>query len=73
MSHSSLRNLISYFKKCVDHLKETEFSFDVLYLSKTCAFGLRVKEELELRAASPKVDSFRNKNKWKKEPPFLFT
>ena len=73
MSHSSLRNLISYFKKCVDHLKETEFSFDVLCLSKTCAFGLRVKEELELRAASPKVDSFRNKNKWKKEPPFLFT
>ena len=53
MSHSSLRNLISYFKKCVDHLKETEFSFDVLCLSKTCAFGLRVKEELELRAASP--------------------
>ena len=73
MSHSSLRNLISYFKKCVDHLKETEFSFDVLYLCKTCAFDLRVKEELELRAASPKVDSFRNKNKWKKEPPFLFT
>ena len=63
MSHSSLRNLISYFKKCVDHLKETEFSFDVLCLSKTCAFGLRVKEELELRAVSPKVDSFRSKNK----------
>ena len=63
MSHSSLRNLISYFKKCVDHLKETEFSFDVHCLSKTCAFGLRVKEELELRAASPKVDSFRSKNK----------
>ena len=70
MSHSSLRNLISYFKKCVDHLKETEFSFDVLYLSKTCAFGLRVKESSNWELPHRKLIPFETKISGKKSHHF---